>query len=384
MEFELDKSQKEIQKAVREFSRGKFDKEAIIELLRDGEFPGQIWTASAELGFSGIHFPEEFEGGGLGLLEYALAAEEMCRKDSSMGIALMLAGHGAECLFRFAGNRLAGKYLPEIASGKTRCAAALFENPADYDLSGIQTSAQAGNGAWIINGTKTFVPNGVNAGFYVVLCRTAPDENAPEKAFSLIAADADSAGITAGSAGPSLGSSLIDFAHVTFEDVHVPEENLIGKQGRGLAHALDFIDESRIQTAAMALGTAQGAFDRAADHVRQRRQFGRKLADFQVIRHKLAEMSARIEEARWFVYSAAAAFDRNKCGRKTAAAARLSATSAAMAVTDEAVQLLGGYGYMTEYEVEHFYRDAKTLQIFTGPPGVLKDTIAESITGRRK
>ncbi len=384
MEFALDKSRKEIQKAVREFTRGKFDKETILDLLRSGEFPSQTWEKAAELGFFGIHFPEACDGGGMGLLDYVLAAEQMCKQDSAAGIALMLAGFGAECLFRFETGPPADKYLPLVAAGKMRAAAAFFEHSPGYELSGIQTAAAQNGDAWILNGTKAYVPNGTSAGFYVVLCKTGTDADTAKNNLSLIVVDAGSQGITATPAGPSLGGNLIDFAHVTFENVRVPAENRIGKTGAGGRLAQCFIDECRIQIAAMALGTAQGACDRAVSYVKQRSQFGKKLLDFQVTRHKLADMAARIDAARWTVYSAAAAFDANRCDAKTAAQAKLTATSAAMAAADEAVQLLGGYGYMTEYEIEHFYRDAKTLEIIMGPPAALKDVIAGGLTGRQR
>ncbi|MBS3756232.1 MAG: acyl-CoA/acyl-ACP dehydrogenase, partial [Desulfobacterales bacterium] len=233
MEFALDKSRKEIQKAVREFARGKFDKETIVDLLRSGEFPSQIWKKAAELGFFGIHFPEAYDGGGMDLLDYALAAEQMCKQDSAAGIALMLAGFGAECLFRFETGPPADKYLPLVAAGKMRAAAALFEYSQGAELSGIQTTAVQDGDAWILNGTKVYVPNGASAGFYVVLCKTGPDAETPKNNLSLIVADTGSQGITAAPAGPSLGGNLIDFAHVTFENVRVPAENRIGKTGAG-------------------------------------------------------------------------------------------------------------------------------------------------------
>lgn len=384
MKFELETAHKEIKKAVREFARGKFDKEMIIERSKAGRFPADIWAAAADLGFTGIHFPEKFEGAGMGLTEYVLVAEELCRNDSTLGIALMMGGFGAECIYRFAESRLAGKYIPPVAGGKTRCAAALFESKTGCDPAAATTTARAEGDHWIIRGEKAYVPNGLGAGFYVVLCATGEEGAGKQKRLSLIVVDADLDGITAVPAGPTLGGNLVDFAHVSFDGVRVPAQNLVGKEGCGLGQALGFVDESRIQLSAMALGTAQGAFERAADYVRQREQFGKKLAAFQVTRHKLADMAAKIDAARWVVYNAATAFDRNKADRRSAAAAKLTAASAAMAVTDEAIQLLGGYGYMTEYEVEHFYRDAKTLGIFMGTPGTLKDDMAGAIIGKLK
>ncbi|MBA2880969.1 alkylation response protein AidB-like acyl-CoA dehydrogenase [Desulfosalsimonas propionicica] len=388
MHFELDKSHKEIQKAVREFVRAQFDREMIIESLKTGDLPAGVRKKAAQLGFSGIHIPDEYDGGGMGLFEYVLAAEQMCRKDASAGMALMLSGFGAECLFDPGRKNLAEKYLPPVAGGKMRAGAALFEPGAGADISGTQTTAAASGDHWIINGNKAYVPNGTRAGFYVVLCATREDADPSDSAIntgdrqSLIIVDADTPGVTAESAGPTLGAGMVDFAHVGFQNAAVSVKNIIGSPGQGLGRSLSFLNQARIQAAAMALGTGQGAFDRALDYTRQRSQFGKKLAQFQVTRHKLADMAAGLESARLSVYQAAKAFDEGTCDAKTAAAAKLTAANAAMTAADEAVQLLGGYGYMTEYEVEHFYRDAKTLEIFLGSPAVLKDVIAGGLIGK--
>ncbi|MFW6081402.1 MAG: acyl-CoA dehydrogenase family protein, partial [Desulfosalsimonas sp.] len=384
VEFVLTRPQKEIQKAVREFARSKFEKEKVLELITTGQYPADIRKKAGELGFCGTHFPEEFEGAGLGLMEYVLVAEEMCRNDSSVGMGLLLSSFGAECLFRFGRSPLAAQYLPAVVSGKMRCGAAFFENHGDSDLSGVRSTAVNKKGSLAINGVKRCIANGQNADFYVLLCRTGTSQEGAEKNLSLVAVDAKADGVSVRPAGPTLGGSLTGFADAVFENVSVPETNVLGRPGSGLAHGLGFLDEARIQTAAMALGTAQGAFERAAAYVGQRSQFGRKLSEFQVIRHKLADIYARIDSARWSVYSAADAFDRGKCDHRTAASAKLNAAAAAMEASDEAIQLLGGYGYMAEYEVEHFYRDAKTLELFTGPPAALKDAISEGITGKAR
>ncbi|MBS0014230.1 MAG: acyl-CoA dehydrogenase, partial [Desulfobacterales bacterium] len=297
-------------------------------------------------------------------------------------------GLGAECLFDPELEDLGEKYLPLVAAGKMRAAPALFEPGADADLFGTQTTAIAEQDHWIINGNKAYVPNGTTAGFYVVLCITGTEASGSGNAAgsgndpALIVVDADTPGVTAESAGPTLGAGLVDFAHVRFENAAVSLKNIIGNTGQGLDRSLAFLNQARIQAAAMALGTGQGAFDRALDYTRQRSQFGKKLAQFQVTRHKLAGMAAGLDAARLAVYQAAKAFDAGTCDARTAAAAKLTAANAAMTAADEAVQLLGGYGYMTEYEVEHFYRDAKTLEIFLGSPAVLKDVIAGGLIGK--
>jgi len=335
MDFKLSKSQKEIQKAAWEFARGEFDKEQIIEISKKQEFPKNILKKAGELGFIGIHYPESVDGGGMGLFEYVLLAETFCRKDSTLGTALMF-------------------------------------------------TAAKENDQWVINGKKTLVPFGSMADFYVVLCKTDPAADPPAKGMSLILVEPDRAGVSAGDISEKLGGRLVPFAEITFKNVHVPQSNLIGKEGNGYAQTQQFLTENRIQIAGFAIGIAQGAFDRALDYVRQREQFGKKLAQFQVTRHKLADMASKIEAARYLTYYTAWCFDNKKIDSQLASMAKMTAAKAAMEVTDEAVQLLGGYGYMTEYEVEHFYRDAKHAEIFQGTPAIQKDIIADIIIGKLK
>ncbi len=383
MDFSLTKSQKEIVKAAWAFAKGEFDKERILELSRKQEFPKDILKKAGDLGFIGIHFPESCEGGGMGLFENVLVAEAFCRKDSTLGSALMFAGYAAECLVRSADDEMRTKILPRVASGEMIFTGAFQEPGSGYDLSRIQTSAVRRNGDWVINGAKSFVPFGALAGAYVVLCATEA-EHGDGGLTSLILVEVDRKGIHASDAGEKLGGRLMPFADVSFDDVVVPPGNLIGKPGDGAATLESFLCENRIQIAGMALGTAQGAFDRAIDYVKQREQFGRKLVQFQVTRHKLAEMAAKIETARHLTYYAAWSFDNAKPESRLASMAKLTATRAAVEVCDETIQLLGGYGYTTEYEVEHFFRDAKQAEIFQGGPSVQKDIIAVEIIGRLK
>jgi alkylation response protein AidB-like acyl-CoA dehydrogenase len=215
----------------------------------------------------------------------------------------------------------------------------------------------------------------------LVLCDVETENGA---GVSLIVVEADAKGIRVSDAGEKLGGRLMPFADVAFENVSVPQTNMIGKPGDGPKILERFLCENRIQIAGMALGTAQGAFDRALDYVKQREQFGRKLAQFQVNRHKLADMAAKLESARYLTYYAAWSFDNKKPEPRLASMAKLTAARTAAAVCDEAIQLLGGYGYTTEYEVEHFFRDAKQAEIFQGGPSVQKDIIADEIIGKLK
>jgi alkylation response protein AidB-like acyl-CoA dehydrogenase len=384
MDFELSKSQKEIQKAAREFARGEFDKELALELDRKHEFPRKIWQKAAELGFVGVHYPESYSGQGLGCLENILIAEEFCARDSGIGSAVVLANFASECVLRFGSEALKQKFLPSVAEGKMLSAGAFTEPGHGSDITALETTAVRHNDEWIINGTKTFITNGGLAGFYCTLCQTDVAVQPSYRGISMILVEADRPGLTTADVGEKMGIHMMATAEVNYKDVRVPAANLIGKEWRGFYQVLEFFDESRILVAAQALGIAQGAFDRALAYVKERQQFGRRLADFQATQHKLADMATKIELARLMVYKAAWNFDQERIDPKLTSMAKMYAARTAVEVADEAIQLLGGYGYMTEYEVERFYRDAKITEIYEGTKEIQKNTIASAVLGKFK
>lgn len=384
MDFKLSKSQKEIQKAAWEFAKGEFDKETIIDLSKEQKIPDHIVRKSGELGFIGIHYAEAFDGGGMGLFEHVLVCETFCQKDSTLGTALMFSGYAAECILRYGEKSLKKKFLPRIVDGRLTSTGAFLEPEQGYDLTKISTTAETDDDNIVINGKKILVPSAATAGIYVVLCQTDAKAEPQTAGMSLILVEAGSKGITVNNIRQNLGSRMMPFADITFDNVRVPASHLIGKSGSGYGLTQNFFTENRIQIAALATGTAQGAFDRALDYVKQREQFGKKLARFQITRHKLADMASKIAAARFLTYHAAWCFDNKKIEPHQASMAKMTAARAALEVTDEAIQLLGGYGYMTEYEVEHFFRDAKMAEIFQGPPAVQKDIIADGIIGKLK
>jgi len=384
MDFELTKSQIEIQKAARDFAKGEFDKELALELDQKHEFPTKIWKKAAELGFIGIHFPEKYSGQGLGVMENILVAEELCARDSTIGSAIVLASFASECILRFGSEELKTKFLPLVAEGKTLSAGAFTEPDHGSDITFMNTTAVKDGDEWVINGGKTFITNGCLAGFFTVLCQTDPEAKPSYRGISMILVEADRKGVTATDVGHKMGIHMMSTAEVTFKDVRVPLTNLIGKEGKGFYQVLEFFDESRILIAAQALGTAQGAFDRALAYVKQREQFGRKIADFQVTQHKLADMATKIELARLMTYKAAWNYDQGRIDPKLTSMAKMYAARTAVEVADEAIQLLGGYGYMAEYEVERFYRDAKITEIYEGTKEIQKNTIASAILGKFK
>ncbi|MES0445102.1 MAG: acyl-CoA dehydrogenase family protein [Desulfobacterales bacterium] len=384
MDFELTKSQKEIQKAARDFAKGEFDKELALELDRKHEYPKKIWQKAADLGFIGVHFPEKYSGQGLGVLENILIAEEFCSRDSSIGAALILANFASECVLRFGSDELKEKFLPPVAEGKILSAGAFTEPDHGSDITFMDTTAEKDGDQWVINGSKIFISNGDIAGFYCVLCQTDPASKPTYRGISLILVEADREGVSATDVGQKMGIHMISTSEVNFKDVRVPYANLIGEEGKGFYHVLEFFDESRILVAAQALGTAQGAFDRALAYVKQREQFGKKIAQFQVTQHKLADMATKIELSRLITYKAAWNFDQGRIDPKLTSMAKMYAARAAVEVADEAIQLLGGYGYMAEYEVERFYRDAKITEIYEGTKEIQKNTIASAVIGKLK
>jgi len=385
MEFELTKEQQEIQKAVRDFVKGEFKKDVIHDLLKAHAYPEGIWKKAADLGFIGIHFPETYSGQGLGVMEKILVCEELCRGDSTVGLCAAIADFASELILRFGSEEQRQQWLPKVAEGQVLSCGAFTEPDHGSDITSVETTAIKDGGEWVVNGTKTFITNsGPYAGFYNVLCRTDPEASPPHRGLSVILVEADRPGVSSADIGEKMGITLTHTAEVNFKDVRVPLSNLVGKENWGFYHVLEFFDESRILVAAQALGTAQGAFDRALTYVKQREQFGRKIAAFQVTQHKLADMATKIELARLITYKAAWNFDQGRIDPKLTSMAKMHAARIAVEVADEAIQLLGGYGYMAEYDVERFYRDAKITEIYEGTKEIQKNTIASALLGKLK
>jgi alkylation response protein AidB-like acyl-CoA dehydrogenase len=381
MDFELTKSQKEIQKAAREFARGEFDKALALEMDKKYQFPTKIWKKACDLGFVGVHFPEKYSGQDLGVLENIIIADEFCARESGIGSAVILSAFASECLLRFGSEELKQKFLPAVAEGQVISGGAFTEPGRGSDITALDTTAVRDGNEWVINGTKTFITNGGLAGFYSVMCQTDADCQPSFRGISLILVEADRDGLIVTDTGAKLGNHMVATAELNFKNVRVPASNLIGEEGNGFDQVLEFFDESRILVAAQALGTAQGAYNRALAYVKEREQFGRKIAQFQVTQHKLADMATKIELARLITYKAAWNFDQGRIDPKLTAMAKMYAARTAVEVADEAIQLLGGYGYMAEYEVERFYRDAKVTEICEGTREIQKNTIAGAILG---
>jgi alkylation response protein AidB-like acyl-CoA dehydrogenase len=384
MDFELTDEQRDIQRAAREFAQGEFDRELALELERDHAFPKSIWKKACQLGFIGLHFPEAYGGQGLGILENALVVEEFCRQDSGIGIALSLSDFSSEVILRFGNEAQKQKYLPPLTRGEAISAGAYTEPDHGSDITRLSTLAVRKGAEFVINGTKTFTTNGTLADHFVVLCQSNPDAVPPYRGMCTLLVERGTPGFDATELGDKMGIRMTSTAEISFSDVHVPSENLIGQENRGFYQVMEFFDESRIEIAAQALGIAQGAFERALAYAKERRQFGQRIADFQVTQHKLADMYTKLETARLLTYKAAWNFDLDRIDPLLTSMAKMHAGRVSVEIADEAIQIFGGYGYITEYEVERFYRDAKIMEIYEGTREIQKNTIASSLIGKTK
>jgi alkylation response protein AidB-like acyl-CoA dehydrogenase len=382
MDFKLTREQDDIKKAAEEFAKGEFDKEKALDYEKNHAFPSDIWKKASELGFIGIHFPEEYGGQDYGIFENALIVEEFCRQDSGIGIALSLADFSSEIILRFGNSSQKEKYLIPVAKGKALSSGGFTEPDHGSDITCMDTTAVKNGDKYTINGVKTFITNGNISDFAIVLCQTDLDINPAYRGQSIIIIEKGTPGYTTAELGEKMGIKMTSTGELSFNNVRVPISNLVGQENKGFYQTLEFFDESRVEIAAQALGIAQGAFDRALAYSKQRSQFGKKLAQFQVTQHKLADMATKIETARLIVYKAAWNFDQGNIDPKLTSIAKMYAGRVAVEVADEAIQILGGYGYMLEYQVERFYRDAKIMEIYEGTREIQKNTIASSLLGK--
>jgi len=379
MDLSLGFEQQAIQKSAREFAKGEFNKDIALEHERTHHFPYEIWKKACKLGFIGIHFPEQFGGQGYGILENALVVEAFCQRDSGLGIALSLADSSSEMILRCGNEQQKEKYLIPIARGEAISSGGFTEPDNGSDITQLNTVAIKEGSEFIINGLKTFITNGPIGNFVILLCQTNPDAKPSYRGQSVIIVERETPGYTTAEIGEKMGMKMSPTGELSFNDMRAPISNLVGQENRGFYQALQLFEEIRIEIAAQALGIAQGAFDRALTYAGQRSQFGRKLEQFQITRHKLAEMIIKIETARLIVYKSAWSFDQGNRDSKLASIAKVFAARAAVEVADEAIQLHGGYGYMLEYEVERFYRDARIMEIYGGTKEIQKNNIANAL-----
>ena len=377
MNFTFNKEQEMIQKLIREFAE-KEVKPIAAEIDENHRFPRETVVKMAKQDMMGIPIPKEYGGAGGDAISYAMVVEELSRVCATTGC--ILATHislGVHPIFQFGTPAQKEKYLPLLCSGKYLGAFGLTEPNAGTDASAQQTVAILDGDNYIINGSKVFITNGGEADVYIIFAMT--DKSKGLKGISAFIVEKDFEGFKIGKKERKLGIHGSSTTELIFENCIVPKENLLGQIGKGFGIAMQTLDGGRIGIAAQALGIAQGALDEATKYIKERKQFGKKIADFQGIQWILADMELQVQAARLLVYNAADKKQNKLPFSKEAAMAKLFASETAMKVTTLAVQLHGGYGYTSDYPVERMMRDAKITEIYEGTSQVQRMVIAASL-----
>src|SRR5215213_882383 len=375
MDFDLSDDHELIRRTVRDFAEGEVAPVA-EELDREKRFPYEIVAKLGELGLMGIPFPEEYGGGGGDSLAYALAVEELTRVDSS--VAITMCAHtslGTQPIYLFGTEEQKQRYLPDLCAGRKLGAFGLTEPEAGSDAGNARTRAARENGEWVINGAKQFITNAGTelSGHVAITARTGDSE------ISNLIVENGTPGYEQGEPYRKMGWNASDTRPLSFTDCQVTEENLLGPRGQGFKQFLHVLDIGRIGVAAMGVGLAQGALDEALAYAKERQAFGQAISRFQSIQAKLADLATEIAAARLLTYKAAWEKDQGRNFTLTAAQAKLKTGRLAVRATEEAVQVHGGYGYIEEYPVCRFYRDAKILTIGEGTDEVQQMVIARSL-----
>jgi alkylation response protein AidB-like acyl-CoA dehydrogenase len=373
--FDLPDDDRLLQQTVRDFAEQEIAPVA-EELDREKRFPYAIVAKMGDLGWMGIPFPEEVGGAGGTTLQYALAVEELTRVDSS--VAITMCAHtslGTQPIYLFGSAEQKERYMPDLCAGRKLGAFGLTEPEAGSDAGNTRTRARLDAGDWVIDGAKQFITNAGTdvSGHVCITARTGDGE------ISNIVVENGTPGYEQGEPYRKMGWNASDTRPLTFTECRVPEENLLGPRGQGFKQFLHILDIGRIGVAAMGVGLAQGALDQALAYAKERRAFGQPISKFQAIQGKLADMSSEIEAARLLVYKAAYLKDEERNFTLTAAQAKLKTGRLAVRCTEEAVQIHGGYGYIEEYPVCRFYRDAKILTIGEGTDEVQQMVIARAL-----
>ncbi|GAB3796777.1 acyl-CoA dehydrogenase family protein [Virgibacillus kimchii] len=378
MNFELTKEQRMVKKMVRDFAEASI-RPKTIEIDKNARFPVEIFDQMAELGLMGIPFPEKYGGSDGDTLSYALAVEEIGRVCGSTGLSYAAAvSLGASPIYYFGTEEQKKKYLTPLASGKALGSFGLTEPNAGSDAGGTKTTATEDGADYIINGEKCFITNANFAETIIVTAVTGKRSNG-KNIISAIIVPADSEGLTITGNYDKMGVRGSDTAEIVLDNVRVPKENLLGDPEKGFKQFLYTLDGGRISIAALGLGIAQASLEKALEYAKERKQFGKSLSSFQAIQFKLADMSMEVELARNMVHKAAWLKDQDKSFSKEAAYAKLYATETAFRAANQAIQIHGGYGYMREYEVERYLRDAKLLEIGEGTSEIQRLVIARQL-----
>jgi len=381
VDFTFTDEQQHLRKSVREFAEGELAPH-VHDWDESSHFPTELLPKLGEMGLMGVIFPEDYGGAGLGYIEYATVIEELSRVDGSVG--LFVAAHNSLCsnhIYKFGSEEQKKKYLVPLAQGKKLGAWSLTEPEAGSDAGGTRTTAVRQGDHWLLNGSKTFTTNGSYADICVAMAVT--DKSKAAHGISAFILEKGMPGFRPGKKENKLGMRASDTSEVIFSDCHIPSSQLLGPLGEGFTGSLKILDGGRISIAALGLGMAQGALEAATSYAKQRKQFGKSIAEFQAIQFKLADMATQVQAARLLVYQAAWLADQ-KNGRFTreSSMAKLFASEVAVRVANECVQIHGGYGFIKDYPAEKFYRDVKLCTIGEGTSEIQRLVIARQLLGK--
>lgn len=372
----------ELQTTVKDLARTIAEEKVLpvrAELDEKEEFPAEIMKEIAASGLFGIAIPEELGGIGGGAFELCLATEQLARICGGVAVSYAANFLGADILIDNGSEEQKARFLPDIASGSKMCAFAITEESAGSDAAAVQTTAVKTDNGYLLNGCKRFITNGGDAELYTVIVRTSNGKGA--RGLSAIIVEKGTSGFTFGRKEKKMGIRTSSTRELLFDDCLVPFENLIGKEGMGFFYAMKLFEKSRPGIGAQAVGIAQGAFEAAMDHARNRVQFGEPVFNFQAVQHMLANMAMDIEAARALIYASARTIDSGlqKSGNLESAMSKVYASDVAMRVATDAVQIMGGVGYMRDYPAEKYMRDAKITQLYEGTNQVLRNIIASEL-----
>jgi alkylation response protein AidB-like acyl-CoA dehydrogenase len=381
VDLDLTAEQREIQALAREFAAAEIEPHA-AEWDREHRFPRDLFGKLAELGLMGACVPEEYGGAGADFLSYILMLEEISRADAGVGVTVAVHTSAVTLpILMFGTDEQKSRFVPPLARGELIGAFALTETEAGSDAGALRTAATASGDGWTISGTKQFISTAEFAGTFLLFARTDPDTPGA-KGVSAFILDADHIRVTGAEEKLGLNSSVTN--SIAIDGAQVGRDRLLHEEGHGFAVAMATLDGGRIGIGAQALGIAQAAYDAARAYALEREQFGRRIADFQAIQFKLADMATEIEAARLLVYRAAWLKQEGRPHSEEGAKAKLFASEMARRQTGEAVQILGGYGYTKEFPVERYYRDAKITEIYEGTSEIQRLVIARSILGLKQ
>jgi len=374
MDFELTEEQKMFQAMVHDFATNEV-KPIAAKIDEEGKCPPEIIKKAGGLGLFGITISEEYGGSGGDYLSMAIAAEELCRASASVG-TIFLASLSLACypIYKFGNEEQKRKYVTPVAKGERLACFALTESGAGSDAGALETTATLQGDKYVLNGTKIFITNGAEAEITVVFATV--DKSLKHRGVTAFIVEKGTAGFSVGKEENKLGIRGSSTAELVFENCQIPAVNLLGEQGHGLRIALEAIDSSRVTVAAQAVGIAQAAFDDSLAYAKERQQFGQPIANFQAIQWMLADMATNIDAARLLTYRSAWLKDHDMPFIKEAAMAKVYAAETSRMVTNNAIQIHGGYGYCKDYPVERYLRDAKITEIYEGTSEMQRMTIA--------